>query len=91
MADYRGAAEFFAALSSPGRLAVLAEVARAPRLVGALARDMGLSQPEVSRALSRLRRVGLAHPDPRGRVRVYRVTDRGRRALDMAASNGGES
>ncbi|MGH6955162.1 MAG: ArsR/SmtB family transcription factor [Caulobacteraceae bacterium] len=63
-----------AALADPHRRRVVEVLREGPRPAGAIAREIGLAPPAMSRHLRTLRRAGLveeSHPDFDARVRVY--------------------
>lgn len=63
-----------AALADPHRRRVVEVLRAGPRAAGAIAREVGLAPPAMSRHLRTLRRCGLVeetHPDFDARVRVY--------------------
>lgn len=62
-------------LASPRRLAILHRLAAGPCAVGALADELGLSQPNVSQHLAVLRGAGLVEAEREGREVRYRLTD----------------
>jgi DNA-binding transcriptional ArsR family regulator len=62
----------FRALASPARRRVLTLVRDAPRSVGELADELGVSQPAVSQHLAALRDADLVAVEVDGRRRIYR-------------------
>ena len=63
----------FRALANPSRRRLLHLVRDESRAVGALADDLGISQPAVSQHLGILRNAGLVTVDVDGPRRLYRV------------------
>lgn len=87
---FRRPAEAFAALASPTRLAVLAEVEGCPNR-GELSRRVGRSASGVSLALARLLAAGLVtrrRSDHDSRATVYTLTPAGRSLLSLARALG---
>jgi DNA-binding transcriptional ArsR family regulator len=74
---YELQAEICRILSHPGRIAILHLLAEAPREVGRLAADLGISQPNASQHLSVMRSAGLVEAERDGRGAIYRLTDPG--------------
>ncbi len=68
-------ADVLKTLASPRRLEILHRLAAGPRLVGELAEELHLSQPNVSQHLTVLRTAGLVDADREGREARYRLTD----------------
>jgi DNA-binding transcriptional ArsR family regulator len=68
-------AELFKVLGHAVRLDLLQRIAAAPRAVGVLAQEAGLSQPLASQHLRSLRQAGLVRGDRRGREVVYSLAD----------------
>lgn len=68
-------ADVLKTLASPRRLEILHRLAAGPRLVGELAADLQLSQPNVSQHLAVLRKAGLVDAERDGREAHYRLTD----------------
>jgi DNA-binding transcriptional ArsR family regulator len=64
-------ADVFNALGEPHRRAILDVLIRAEKPVGAIARELSLSQPQVSKHLRVLSEVGLVHARADGRRRLY--------------------
>jgi uncharacterized protein YndB with AHSA1/START domain/DNA-binding transcriptional ArsR family regulator len=60
-----------AALAEPNRLRIVALLAAAPRPVGEIAVALGLRQPQVTKHLQTLERVGLVTMHPLGQRRIY--------------------
>jgi DNA-binding transcriptional ArsR family regulator len=69
------AAELFKVLSAPVRLAIVIELARAPRSVQELVDALGVRQPLVSQHLRVLRSARLVTAERRERQRLYRLAD----------------
>jgi DNA-binding transcriptional ArsR family regulator len=67
----------FGALGDPQRRQILALLAREPRSVGALALELPISRPAVSRHLRLLKDAGLVEEEPQGTRRVYRLRTEG--------------
>ena len=70
-----GAVELLKALAAPVRLAVVEQLAHAPRCVHDLVEELGVSQPLVSQHLRVLRGAGLVTAGRRGREVEYSLTD----------------
>jgi ArsR family transcriptional regulator len=68
-------AEVLRTLAQPRRLEILHRLAGAPCEVNRLARELGLSQPNVSQHLAVLRGAGLVESERTGREVVYRLSD----------------
>lgn len=74
-ATYGGVAEFFSALSSPVRAAIVHRLTEQPWSVGELAKDLDVSQPLISQHLRVLRSAHLV-TSQRSRQRVeYALAD----------------
>jgi DNA-binding transcriptional ArsR family regulator len=71
----------FEALGDPHRRRILDLIAAAPRSVGALADEMPISRPAVSRHLRLLKEAGLVAEEPQGTRRIYRLRDEGVTAM----------
>ena len=69
------AAALFKVLGAPVRLAIVVELARAPRSVQQLADALHVRQPLVSQHLRVLRSARLVTADHRDRHRLYRLVD----------------
>lgn len=67
----------FDALGDPHRRQILTLLGDAPRSVGALALEMPISRPAVSRHLRLLKEAGLVEEEARGTRRIYRIHDEG--------------
>jgi DNA-binding transcriptional ArsR family regulator len=65
----------FGGLANPFRLSCLLALRERPRTLGEIARATGLSQPNVSKHLSRLRESGLVRAERSGRFVAYGVAD----------------
>jgi len=74
---YELQAEICRILAHPARIAILHLLAEAPREVGRLAADLGISQPNASQHLSVMRSAGLVEAERDGRGAIYRLTDPG--------------
>jgi ArsR family transcriptional regulator len=74
---YELQAEICRTLSHPVRIALLHLLAKAPREVGRLAAELGISQPNTSQHLAVMRAAGLVEAERDGRGAVYRLTDPG--------------
>jgi len=67
----------FDALGDPNRRAMVELLGRGERSVGALATELPISRPAVSRHLRLLKEAGLVVEEPRGTRRLYRLHDEG--------------
>ena len=67
----------FDALGDPHRRQILTLLGDAPRSVGALALELPISRPAVSRHLRLLKEAGLVEEEARGTRRIYRVNQAG--------------
>lgn len=67
----------FAALGDPQRRAILRLLADEPRSVAALAGELPISRPAVSRHLRLLKDAGLVEEEPHGTRRIYRLREEG--------------
>jgi len=67
----------FDALGDPHRRQILTLLGDAPRSVGALALELPISRPAVSRHLRLLKEAGLVEEEAHGTRRIYRIHDRG--------------
>jgi ArsR family transcriptional regulator len=72
---YRLQAEVLKTLSSPKRLEILHLLADAPREVGRLAEELGVSQPNVSQHLAVMRAAGVVQAERDGREVRYSLCD----------------
>jgi DNA-binding transcriptional ArsR family regulator len=72
----------FAVLAEPHRRAMLSLLATSERTVGELERELGLSQPSVSKHLRVLREAGFVDARIDAQRRVYRLTPDPLRELD---------
>jgi DNA-binding transcriptional ArsR family regulator len=73
----QGQRDPFDALGDPHRRQILTLLGDAPRSVGALALELPISRPAVSRHLRLLKEAGLVEEEARGTRRIYRIHDRG--------------
>src|SRR5215207_2392388 len=73
----------FDALGDPNRRAILELLGRGDRSVGALAEELPISRPAVSRHLRLLKEAGLVDEDARGTRRIYRLDDAGLGAVEQ--------
>jgi DNA-binding transcriptional ArsR family regulator len=73
----QGQCDPFDALGDPHRRQILTLLGDAPRSVGALALELPISRPAVSRHLRLLKEAGLVEEEARGTRRIYRIHDRG--------------
>jgi DNA-binding transcriptional ArsR family regulator len=71
----------FGALGDAHRRRILMLIADAPRSVGALADELPISRPAVSRHLRLLREAGLVDEEPEGTRRIYRLRGEGMEAV----------
>jgi DNA-binding transcriptional ArsR family regulator len=69
------------ALGDPTRRAIFERLARGPRAVGELARDLPVSRPAVSQHLKVLKEAGLVLDEAQGNRRLYRLNPTGIEAL----------
>ncbi len=80
-------AHLCSALADPNRILILYTLTQGKRNVSDLAREVGLSQPSVSRHLKVLRETGLAQAERKGHSMIYYLTDfRVIEALDILRS-----
>jgi DNA-binding transcriptional ArsR family regulator len=77
----RPAGDPFEALGDPQRRRILDLLSEQPRSVGALAGELPISRPAVSRHLRLLKDAGLVEEEPAGTRRIYRVRAEGYDAL----------
>lgn len=70
-----------AALAEPNRLRIVELLGKSPRAVGEIATRLGLRQPQVTKHLQTLERVGLVEMHPLGRRRIYALRRQKLRAL----------
>jgi DNA-binding transcriptional ArsR family regulator len=75
------AAGGFAALGDPTRREIFARIAKRPRAVGELARELPVSRPAVSQHLRVLKEAGLVVDRPDGNRRIYQADPAGLAAL----------
>jgi DNA-binding transcriptional ArsR family regulator len=73
----------FGALGDPRRRQILALLAHGPRSVGALASELPISRPAVSRHLRLLKDAGLVDEEAQGTRRIYRLRDEGPDAVQQ--------
>ena len=71
----------FDALGDRNRLAILELLARGDRPVQAIADELPISRPAVSRHLRLLKEAGLVVEEPLGTRRIYRIHDEGLAAV----------
>ncbi|MGZ4492268.1 MAG: ArsR/SmtB family transcription factor [Nocardioidaceae bacterium] len=71
----------FSALGDPQRRAILSLLAAGDRSVAALADELPISRPAVSRHLRVLKEAGLVDEEPHGTRRIYRLQEHGVRAV----------
>lgn len=64
----------FSVIAEPNRRAILGRLAVSEQSVGDLERELGLSQPAVSKHLRVLREAGVVECDVDAQRRVYRLT-----------------
>jgi DNA-binding transcriptional ArsR family regulator len=69
------------ALGDPTRLAVFEQIARRPRAVGELARDLPVTRPAVSQHLKVLKEAGLVTDRADGARRIYQMNPSGVEAI----------
>jgi ArsR family transcriptional regulator, zinc-responsive transcriptional repressor len=72
---YEAAGDLLRVLSAPARLAIVVELAEAPRLVNELVERLAMSQPLVSQHLRVLRDARLVSVERQGREAVYSLLD----------------
>jgi DNA-binding transcriptional ArsR family regulator len=77
MANDRSAALAISALGDPTRREIFELVAREPRAVGLLARELPVSRPAVSQHLKVLKAAGLIREVAEGTRRIYHIDPRG--------------
>lgn len=73
MARPAATADVFTAIAEPHRRDILDALSAGERPVGAIVRDLSLSQPQVSKHLRVLSDVGLVSCRAEGRSRLYRL------------------
>ncbi|HEX2054301.1 MAG TPA: metalloregulator ArsR/SmtB family transcription factor [Actinomycetota bacterium] len=71
----------FEALGDPHRRRILTLIAESPRAVGALAEELPISRPAVSRHLRLLKEAGLVEEEAQGTRRIYRLRQEGIEAV----------
>jgi DNA-binding transcriptional ArsR family regulator len=74
-------ADPFGALGDAHRRRILALIAEDPRSVRALADELPISRPAVSRHLRLLKDAGLVSEEPEGTRRIYRLRHEGMEAM----------
>ena len=74
-------ADGWTALGDPTRREIFERLARHPRAVGELARELPVSRPAVSQHLKVLKEAGLVIDRPAGNRRIYQVDPDGVAAL----------
>ena len=79
--DMATAGDPFEALGDEHRRRILELIAAAPRSVGALADELPISRPAVSRHLRLLKQAGLVDEAPEGTRRIYRLRREGLDAM----------
>src|SRR6187397_327783 len=73
MREYTSMESAFAILAEPNRRALLSLLAASEKSVGELERELGLSQPSVSKHLRVLRDAGFVEAEVDAQRRVYRL------------------
>ena len=68
-------ADVLRALAHPRRLQIMHRLADGPAEVGALAAELGMSQPNVSQHLAVMRAAGVVEAERMGREVRYRISD----------------
>lgn len=81
MAKAQPAGDPFDALGDPHRRRILDLIAAEPRSVAAIADEMPISRPAVSRHLRLLKDAGLVGEEPLGTRRIYRLRTEGLDAM----------
>ena len=81
MAGAAPAGDPFDALGDPNRRAILELLGQGGRSVQAIADELPISRPAVSRHLRLLKASGLVIEEPRGTRRIYRLHDAGLAAV----------
>jgi DNA-binding transcriptional ArsR family regulator len=76
-----GQGDPFGALSDPHRRQILTLLGESSRSVGALARELPISRPAVSRHLRLLKDAGLVDEAAEGTRRIYRLHNQGLEAV----------
>lgn len=71
----------FDALGDPHRRAIVQLLRAGPQSVQAIADELPISRPAVSRHLRLLRNAGLVSTEPQGTSRMYRLDEQGARAV----------
>jgi DNA-binding transcriptional ArsR family regulator len=80
-ADASAAGDPFEALGDPNRRAILRLLSEGDRAVQAIAAELPISRPAVSRHLRLLKDAGLVAEHAAGTRRIYRLRDEGLRAV----------
>src|SRR5262245_23075552 len=83
MAAGSAPADPFGALGDVHRRRILTLIAEGPRSVRALADELPISRPAVSRHLRLLKEAGLVSEEPEGTRRIYRLQDDGIAAVQQ--------
>jgi len=78
-------AALFDALGDPTRRAMVAQMARGPASVSALAEPLGITVTAVGQHLRMLEQAGLACSEKRGRTRLCRIRPEGLAAIESWA------
>ena len=78
-------AALFDALGDPTRRAMVAQMARGPTSVSALAEPLGITVTAVGQHLRMLEQAGLACSEKRGRTRLCRIRPEGLAAIESWA------
>ena len=78
-------AALFDALGDPTRRAMVAQMARGPASVSALAEPLGITVTAVGQHLRMLEQAGLACSEKRGRTRICRMRPEGLAAIESWA------
>ena len=81
MAKASAAVDPFNALGDPNRRQILQLLVGGGRSVGAIADDLPISRPAVSRHLALLKGAGLVVEEAQGTHRIYRLHDQGIEAV----------
>lgn len=77
----RSVADPFAALADPNRRAIVLSLASGGRSVQAIADELPISRPAVSRHLALLKSAGLVAEEAQGTRRIYRLQGEGVEAV----------
>jgi DNA-binding transcriptional ArsR family regulator len=81
MARAATTSDVFNAIAEPQRRGILVQLRGGERPVTALARDLGMTQPQTSKHLRVLREVGLVRVRGAGKQRLYGLDARGLRPI----------